>query len=139
MVKQIFINLAVKNLERSVEFFAALGFSFNPDFTDEKATCMIMGENIFAMLLTEEFFDTFIPTTERVDSLRMTEVLTAITLESREAVDKMVDVALSLGATEPRPPQDYGWMYSRSFQDLDGHIWEPFYGDEEVRQQQGDE
>lgn len=138
MVKQIFVNLPIKDLNRSVEFFTGLGFTFNPEFTDDKATCMIIGENIFAMLLTEEFFKTFLATTEVADATRVTEVLTALALESRAEVDMMMERALAAGGSEPRPAEDHGWMYSRAFQDLDGHIWEPFYADVAARTQESE-
>jgi uncharacterized protein len=128
MANQIFVNLPVKDLKRSVAFFTALGFRFNPQFTDQNATCMIIGENIYAMLLVEPFFQSFIK--KRIsDAKTNTEVLLALALESRGAVDAMVAKAIKTGGNEPRTPQDHGWMYGRSFEDLDGHIWEPFYQD----------
>ena len=128
-MKQIFVNLPVKNLQESIDFFTKLGFSFNPKFTDENATCMIIGENIFAMLLVEKFFKTFTEK-EVCDTKKSTEVINAIGVESKEKVDEMLEKAVSAGASEPRPPQDYGWMYGRSFQDPSGHLWEVFYMDE---------
>ncbi|AKC86512.1 VOC family protein [Pseudoxanthomonas suwonensis] len=128
MAKQIFVNLPVKDLDRSVAFFTALGFSFNPQFTDDNATCMIVGENIFVMLLVEPFFQTF--TTKSVsDASRQTEVLLAISLDSREAVDELVAKAVAAGATVTQPARDYGFMYQQSVADLDGHQWEPFFMD----------
>ncbi len=129
MVKQIFVNLPIKNLNRSVTFFSALGFKFNPQFTDDNATCMILGENMFAMLLLEDFFKTF---TEKPisDATKSTEVLTALSLRSRAQVDEMVEKALAGGGALSGEARDHGWMYHRSFHDLDGHIWEPFYMDE---------
>lgn len=129
MVKQIFVNLAVKDLKKSIEFFSKLGFKFNPQFTDENATCMIISDNIFAMLLVEKFFKTFTKK-EVSDAKRSTEVLVALAVESKEKVDEMVSKAISAGGKEPREPQDHGWMYGRAFEDLDGHIWEVFYMDE---------
>ena len=127
--KQIFVNLPVKDLKRSIKFFTALGFTFNPQFTDEKATCMVIGENIYAMLLVEDFFKTF--TKKAIsDAAKTTEVLTAISVESREAVDRIADKALQSGGSLNGKAQDHGWMYGRSFQDLDGHIWELLYMDE---------
>ncbi len=131
MVKQIFVNLAVKDLQKSIEFFTQLGFTFNPQFTDENATCMIMGENIFAMLMVENRFKDFTKK-EIVDAARQVEVLNALSVGSREEVDSFLEKALAAGATEPMPPQDYGWMYSRDIQDLDGHVWEVFYMDEKA-------
>ncbi len=128
MVKQIFVNLPVSNLEATMEFFGKLGFTFNEQFTDENAACMVIGENLYTMLLTEAFFQTFI-TKEIADTTKVTEVLNALSVESREEVDEMMAKALEAGASEPREPQDQGFMYSRAFEDLDGHIWEVFYMD----------
>jgi hypothetical protein len=129
MTRQIFVNLPVKDLNKAIEFFTRLGFTFNPQFTDENATCMIVGDNIFVMLLVEDFFKTFIKK-EICDATKSTEVLLALSAESREMVDKMVSKAIEAGGTEPREPQDHGWMYGRSFEDVDGHIWEILYMDE---------
>lgn len=123
MVKQIFVNLAVKDLGRTVDFFTKLGFTFNPQFTDENATCMIVGENIFAMLHTEEFFSTF--TEKRIcDATRETEVLLCLALESREEVDRLVRTAVAAGGTPLKEAKDHGFMYWHGFQDPDGHVWE---------------
>jgi len=129
LVKQIFVNLPVKDLKKSMDFFKKLGFSFNEKFTDENAACLIIDDNIYSMLLTEPFFKTFIKT-EINDAKKNTEVLIAITAESRKKVDEMINKAIEAGGSEQRDPQDHGWMYGRSFQDLDGHIWEVFYMDE---------
>ena len=129
IAKQIFVNLPVKDLQRSIRFFTALGFTFNPQFTDEKATCMIIGENIYAMLIVESFFKTF--TKKQIsDASNNTEVLTALSVESRGKVDAIADKALASGGSPNTDPQDHGWMYGRSFQDPDGHIWEVLYMDE---------
>lgn len=128
MVKQIFVNLPVHDLQATMEFFGKLGFVFNEQFTDENAACMVIGENLYVMLLTEAFFQTFI-TKEIADTNKVTEVLNALSVESREEVDEMMDKAVEAGATESREPQDQGFMYSRAFEDLDGHIWEVFYMD----------
>ena len=128
MIKQIYINLPVKDLNRSVEFFTKLGFSFNAQFTDKNATCMIIGENIFAMLLVEKFFQTFTKK-EIVSADKTTEVINAMAVESREAVDEMAQKAVEAGGVEYRPAEDHGWMYGRAFADLDGHQWEVFYQD----------
>ncbi len=130
MAKQIFVNLPVKDLNKTIDFFTKLGFKFNPRFTDENATCMIIGENIFAMLLVEKFFKTFIPGKGICDAEKNTETLVALTAESREKVDEMIGKAVAAGGTEYRKAQDEGWMYGRAFQDIDGHIWEIFYMDE---------
>ena len=129
MARQIFVNLPVKDLDRSVAFFTALGFTFNPMFTDENATCMVLGENNFVMLLVEKFFQTFTPKPV-ADAHRATEVLLCVSADSREAVDELVRKAVAGGATTPRPPKDYGFMYQRGLADLDGHQWEVFYMDE---------
>jgi hypothetical protein len=134
MAQQIFVNLPVKDLKKAVEFFTKLGFTFNPQFTDENATCMIVGDNIFVMLLVEDFFKTFIKK-EICDATKSTEVLLALSAESRETVDEMVSKAIEAGGTEPREPQDHGWMYGRSFEDVDGHIWEILYMDESALHQ----
>ena len=129
MAKQIFVNLPVKDLNKSVAFFTSLGFSFNPQFTDEKATCMIIGENIFAMLLVEPFFKTF--TKKGIsDAHKSTEVLIALDASSRDEVKSMVAKAIAAGGTQYMDPQDHGWMYQHSFADLDGHQWEILYMDE---------
>ena len=129
MGRKMFVNLAVKELDRAVGFFTALGFGFNPQFTDDKATCMIIGENIFAMLLVEERFKDF--TKKPIsDATKATEVLIALDAESREQVDEMISAAVKAGGSIYTDPQDYGWMYSHCFADLDGHQWEVLYMDE---------
>ena len=129
MAKQIFINLPVSDIKKSMEFFTKLGFKFNPQFTDDKAACMIIGENIFAMFLLEKFFRSF-TNKEFADAKKCTEVLIAIDAESREKVDEMVKKAVDAGGSIYRNPQDHGWMYGHSFADLDGHQWEVLYMDE---------
>lgn len=129
MASKIFINLAVKDLKKSIDFFTTLGFSFNPQFTDEHATCMIIGENIFAMLVTEQRFKDFTKK-EICNAHKNTEVLMAIDADSREKVDEMVKTAVDAGGSIYMEPQDHGWMYGHSFADLDGHQWEVFYMDE---------
>ena len=130
MVKQIFVNLPVVDLSKSIRFFTALGFASDPRFTDENATCMIIADNMYAMLLAEPFFKSFIPEKEIADTSRSTEVLVALSLHQRDEVDQMMDKAIFAGGREYREAMDYGWMYGRAFQDLDGHIWEVFYMDE---------
>jgi predicted lactoylglutathione lyase len=126
MAKMIFVNLPVRNLDKSVDFFTGLGFSFNPQFTDETATAMIVDENIYVMLLTEAKFKTFTPK-EIADATKSTEVLVALSCDSREQVDDMVRKAVDGGGTTYNEPQDLGFMYQHGFQDLDGHIWELAY------------
>lgn len=123
MATKIFVNLPVKNLNSSVEFFTQLGFSFNRQFTDETATCMIVTDGIFVMLLTETKFKTFTPK-EICDAKKYTEVLVCLALESRAKVDEMVQKAVAAGGTTYNEPQDHGFMYAHGFQDPDGHIWE---------------
>ena len=131
MTTQIFVNLPVKDLNRTVEFFKRLGFTFNPQFTDENATCMIINDNIFVMLLVEKFFKTFTKK-EICDTTKDTEVIIALSTESREKVDEMMQHVFEAGGKESREPQDHGWMYGRSFQDINGHLWEIIYMDEKA-------
>lgn len=128
MASRIFVNLPVKNLATSVNFFTKLGFSFNPQFTDETATCMIVSEDIFVMLLTEKKFKTFTPK-PICDATKSTEVLVALSLDSVKEVDEIVRKAVAAGGSTYNEPQDHGFMYQHGFQDLDGHIWEFFYMD----------
>ncbi len=133
MVKQIFVNLPVADLKASIAFFARLGFTFNPQFTDETGTCMVVGENIYAMLLARERFAGFAPHPP-ADARAATEVLLALQLDSREAVDAMVREAVAAGGNTYSAPQDHGFMYQHGFQDLDGHVWEAF----QMNSQKGD-
>jgi uncharacterized protein len=126
---KIFVNLPAKDLNKTIEFFTKLGFKFNPQFTDENATCMIVGEDIFVMLLVEKFFKTFTKK-EICDTSKNIEVIVALSVEGREKVDQMINKAIEAGGTESREPQDHGWMYGRSFEDINGHIWEIIYMDE---------
>jgi predicted lactoylglutathione lyase len=123
MHKQIFVNLPVSDLKRSMTFFKALGLSFNSQFTNDQAACLVVGENIFAMLLVEEFFRTF---THKplVDPNAATEVIVCLSCESRAEVDDLVAKAVAAGGRAPREPQDHGFMYAHGFEDVDGHIWE---------------
>ena len=135
MSSKIFVNLLVKDLKKSVEFFTRLGYSFNPQFTDESATCMIISENIFAMLLLEERFKEF--TKKPIcDAHKSTELLIALDVESKEAVDEMVKNAVAAGGTVYNEAMDHGWMYVHSFADLDGHQWEFAYMNESAIPQQ---
>ena len=128
MNRSIFVNLPVKDLDRSKAFFTALGFSFNPQFTNDQGACLVIGENIFAMLLAEPFFQTF--TKKRIaDATETTEALVCLSCESRAEVDDLVRKALAAGGTTPRAPQDHGFMYGHGFEDPDGHIWELAYMD----------
>lgn len=132
MAKQIFVNLPVKDLNKTVDFFTKLGFTFNPQFTDENATCMIVGENIFVMLLVEKFYKSFVPSHEIADAKKTSQVIIAIDVESRADVDGMMDKVLKAGGTKHRDADDHGWMYSKSFADLDGHVWEVLFADESL-------
>ena len=123
MTKQIFVYLPVKDLNKSIDFFSKLGFTFNPKFTDETATCMIVSSDIFVMLLTEEKFKTFTPK-EICDAEKFTEVLVCLSCENRAEVDQIVGKAVAAGGKTYNEPQDHGFMYGHGFQDLDGHIWE---------------
>jgi len=128
MHKQIYVNLPVKDLARSRAFFSSLGFEFNPQFSNDQGACMIVGENIFAMLLAEPFFQGF--TNKPIANAReTTEVLTCLSCESREEVDALVSKALAAGGRAPNPKQDHGFMYGHGFEDLDGHVWELSYMD----------
>ena len=123
MATKIFVNLPVKDLQKSIAFFTKLGFTFNPQFTDATATCMVVSEDIFVMLLTEAKFKTFTPKAI-CDATKSTEVLVCLSRESRGDVDAMVGDAVAAGGTTYNQPQDHGFMYAHGFQDLDGHIWE---------------
>lgn len=128
MATKLFVNLPVKDLQRSVAFFTRLGYTFNPQFTDENATCMVLGEDNFVMLLVEKFFQTFTPKAI-ADATKTTEVLICVSAESREKVDEMIANAVAGGATLPNPAKDHGFMYQHGYQDLDGHLWEVMWMD----------
>jgi len=126
MATDIFVNLPVRDLNKSVEFFTKLGYQFNAQFTDETATCMIVGDHIFVMLLTHDKFKTFTPKAI-CDATKSTEVLVCLSAGSRAKVNEMVGKAVAAGGTTYNKPQDHGFMYGHGFQDLDGHIWELIY------------
>ena len=128
MASQIYVNLPVQNLDRSMHFFSRLGFGFDSNFCDEKAACLIVGENIYVMLLTEPFFRSF-TRKKTVDAEKYTEVILCISASSRREVDDMVNKALEAGGSAPNPKQDHGYMYGHGFQDPDGHLWEVMYMD----------
>lgn len=128
MPTQLFVNLPVKDLARSRRFFAELGFTFNEQFTDENATCLVISDTIQAMLLVEPYFSTF--TTKKIaDASTSTEAIFALSFDSRARVDEIADKALAAGGKPSNAPQDHGFMYTRSFQDVDGHLWEVFHMD----------
>ena len=129
MTTQIFVNLPVRDLDRSKAFFTALGYANNPQFTDENAACLIINDNTSVMLLVESYFATF--TKKPVaDAKAVTETLLALSCDSRDAVDAFIAKALEAGGSEYAEPKDYGFMYQRGLADLDGHQWEVFYMDE---------
>jgi predicted lactoylglutathione lyase len=125
---KIFVNIAIENLDRAVEFFTKLGFSFDPRFTDETSTCMIVSDDAYFMLLGKDRFKGFIKK-ELVDSTTHTEAIFALSAESRERVDALADSALDAGGLPANDPIDLGFMYGRSFYDPDGHLWEVFWMD----------
>ena len=121
------MNLAVKNLDKTKEFFSNLGYTFNQQFSDDKAACMVISETIYAMLISEAYFKTFIPNKEISDTSKSKEVLLALSADSRQQVDELADKAIAAGGKNFRDPDDHEFMYSRSFEDLDGHVWEVFW------------
>lgn len=120
---QIFVNLPVRDLPRSVAFYTQLGYAFDPRFTDEKGTCMVVADNIFVMLLTTEFFQTFIDKPV-ADTSRSAGAILCISAESRADVDALIGKAAAAGARLPRDAKDYGFMYQHAYEDPDGHLWE---------------
>lgn len=128
VVKQIFVNLPVKDLQQSIAFFTQVGFTFDQNFTDENATCMIIGENLFAMLLTEKFFGTF-SDKPIADAKTTTEAIVALSVGSRDEVNELANRAIEAGGRQYKELQDHGWMYGRNFEDMDGHQWEVFFMD----------
>ena len=128
MSNKIFVNLPVKDLTKSMAFYKALGFSFNPQFTDDTAACMVISEHNYAMLLTHEKFKSF-ATKPIPDAHATTGVLVAIALDSKAAVEDMAAKAVKAGGKEPMPKADYGFMVQHTFEDPDGHTWKPFWMD----------
>ena len=131
MSTKIFVNLPVKDLNRSMAFFNNLGYAFDPRFTDETAACLVISDDIFAMLLTEAKFREFTPK-PLCDATQSTEMLICLSCESRAQVDDLVRRAIMAGGTTYADPKDYGFMYGHGFQDLDGHIWELIYMEPEA-------
>jgi uncharacterized protein len=123
MHKQIFVNLPIADMAKSQAFFRALGYSFDPNFTNDQGASLVLGENLYAMLLVREFFATFIDK-PIADAHKSTEVLVCVSCDSREQVDSLVAKAIAAGGKAPRKPQDHGFMYAHGFEDLDGHLWE---------------
>ena len=128
MSTKIFINLPVQNLDASKDFYQALGYAINPQFTNEQAACVVISEDIYVMILTHTFFGNFTKKSI-VDSSKNVEVINCLSTESREAVDDIVRKAEAAGGRTYAAPQDHGWMYQHGFEDLDGHIWEVAYMD----------
>jgi len=131
MATKIFVNLPVQNLKKSIDFFTQLDFTFNPQFTDETGTCMIVSDDIYVMLLTHDKFKTFTPN-PICDAKKNTEVLVCLSRESRAAVDDIVGKAVAAGGNTYSEPQDHGFMYAHGFQDIDGHIWEVMFMESDV-------
>jgi uncharacterized protein len=129
MSQKIFVNLPVKDLKRSIEFFSRFGYNFNQQFADETATCMVISDHIYVMLLTEEKFKQIMPK-DIVDSDKSTVVITCLSAESKDQVNEIVEKAIKAGATKVRDPEDFGFMFHRSFNDIDGHIWNYMWMDE---------
>ena len=128
MANQIFVNLPVKDLNKTMDFFKSLGFSFNPQFTNDDAGCMVVSDSIYFMMVTEPFFKQF--TGKPIaNAFSSTETINVLSFNSRDEVDELLAKAVAAGAKEPRDPQDYGWMYNRAFEDPDGHLWEFMYAD----------
>jgi len=126
-INQIYVNLPVKDVQKTKEFWTKLGFPTNDEMSNDKSVCVVMNDNTYVMFLTEEFFQTF---SERpVPKGDTTQVLVAISLDTREEVDHMVNTAVANGATQHEEPQDYGWMYHNSFWDINGHGWNVMFAD----------
>lgn len=134
MTTKIFVNLPVRDLPKSMSFFGALGYKFNPKFTDDTAACMVISENIYAMLLTHAKFSEFTPK-PICDATQSTEVLICLSCDSRDHVQELVGKALAAGGTQYAESKDYGFMFQHGFQDLDGHIWELFHMEQGVVQE----
>ncbi len=128
MSREIFVNLAVRDLQKSMEFFSALGFTFNPQFTDDKAACMVISDKAYVMLLSEPFFKGFTKN-EVCDTGKATEALLALSCSSRAEVDQLVRKAIDAGGRHAMDSMDHGFMYGWSFYDLDGHHWEVLWMD----------
>lgn len=126
--RQIYVNVSVRDLNSSMEFFKKLGFEFNPQFTDDKAGCMIVNRDAYVMLLSEPFFKTFTKR-ELCDPSKQTEALLAVSCQSRGEVDEVVKKAVAAGGRHAMDPIDHGFMYGWSFYDLDGHHWEVMWMD----------
>lgn len=131
---KLFVNLPVSNVERSTAFYTALGYSPNPQFSDANATCVVITDDIYVMVLAEPFFKTFTKK-EIGDATQSTEVIVALSFDSRAEVDRVADAALKAGGSAANDTSDHGFMYTRSFYDPDGHLWEVFYMNPDAMQQ----
>ena len=130
MPTQIFVNMHVKELAKSKAFFEKLGYHFNPQFTDENAACLVISDTIYSMLMTADSMNRFLPKGKTIaDASKTTETMIALSFDSKDAVNATYEKAIAGGGTEARPAEDHGFMYTRSFNDLDGHIWEIFWFD----------
>ena len=125
MVNSLFVNLPIANLKKSVEFFTELGFTFNPQFTDETSTCMIVSDNIFVMLLEHAKFEGFID--KKIAPRDTAEAILALSCDSQEEVRTLTEKAFAMGARRLNDPEDMGFMFSWGFEDLDGHLWDVFW------------
>ncbi len=128
MAKQVFINLAVKDLQKSMDFYSAIGFTNNPQFSDESGKCMVWSENIFVMIMTHEKFKTF-TTRPIADTKNSIAGLFSLSLDSIDEMNNLMISGLQAGGTEPNEMRDYGFMQQRTIEDFDGHTWEVFYMD----------
>lgn len=128
MAKKIFINLPIADLQKSMDFYSAIGFTNNPTFTDETAACMVLTEEIYVMLLTHPKFASFV-TKEIIDAKTTAGVINSLSVDTLAEVHTMVDAAITAGGTEPHPMSDYGFMQQRAFEDPDGHLWDVIYMD----------
>jgi uncharacterized protein len=128
MAKQVFINLAVTDLHKSLEFYTALGFTNNPQFSDDTAKCMVWSDSIFVMIMTHDKFKTF-ATKPIADTKSTLAGLFALSLDSKDEIDTIMTNGINAGGIEPTEPKDYGFMQQRTIEDFDGHTWEIFYMD----------
>jgi predicted lactoylglutathione lyase len=134
MARQIFINLPVKDLPASIGFYETLGFTVNPEFSDATGACMVVSDQIFIMLLTHDKFQKF-TSKEIADATKVAEAINTFSVENKTEVDELADKAVKAGGKIHHAPEDYGWMYGQSIEDLDGHIWEVFWMDAAKKQQ----
>ena len=128
MSTKVFINLPVTNLPKAMSFYTAIGFTNNPQFTDETVACMVLTEEIYVMLLTHAKFSEFI-TKKIADTVTTASVINSLSVDSLEEMNTMAEKALQAGGKEPTEPKDYGFMQQRCFEDPDGHLWDVFYMD----------